>query len=59
MDLAEAKRLLEEREKSPSARIDIRNAIQRNLANQVPALVTEVELLRIQVGMRGALENRG
>ncbi len=49
MDLAEAKRLLDEKDHCTTDRIDIRNAIQRNLANQVPALVTEVELLRIQV----------
>ena len=49
MDLTEAKRLLIEKERSRSARIDIRYGIQDGLAKQVPALVAEVEGLREQV----------
>lgn len=45
MDLTEAKRLMGVKDECANDRIDIRNAIQRNLANQVPALVTEVERL--------------
>ncbi len=49
MDLTEAKRLLEERERCNGYRIDIRSAIQRNLADQVSGLVTEVERLAAQI----------
>ena len=45
MDLTEAKRLLIEKERSRSARIDIRYGIQDGLAKQVPALVAEFSLL--------------
>ena len=46
MDLTEAKRLIQQKHICASDRVDIRNAIQRNLANQVPGLVAEVERLR-------------
>ncbi len=46
MDLTEVKRLIGEKDNCANDRIDIRNAIQRNLANQVPGLVAEVERLR-------------
>ena len=49
MDLTEAKRLLEERERCNGDRIDIRSAIQRNLADQVSGLVAEVERLVAQI----------
>ena len=57
MDLTEAKRLLSVRDECANDRIDIRSAIQRNLANQVPGLVAEVERLRARPDLLPALKS--
>ncbi len=49
MNLTEARRLLDEKDRCRDGRIDIRYATQRALAHQVPELVAEVERLEGQV----------